>query len=96
MNFRGEDNDIAIGVYNRLPNQAEEMDKLFAKELIEACRKHTGVVMGDFSYSDINWETTSSGSGRLNKFQMCLADNVVSQKIHEDTKGSAILDLIIY
>lgn len=39
MKIRGKRNDMAIGVYYRPPNQADEIDEVFANQLAKICRK---------------------------------------------------------
>jgi len=48
--------NILVGVSYRPPNQDEEMDKAFYKQLAEVAQSPALVLMGDFNFSDICWK----------------------------------------
>ena len=87
--------NMAVGVYYRPPNQGEDEDGTFEKQIASVSRRHDVVVMGDFNFPDICWETYSAKQGPSKKFLSCAADNFLLQKVEEGTRGSAILDLIL-
>ncbi|XP_073518171.1 uncharacterized protein [Phyllobates terribilis] len=71
------------------------MDELFMYQMTKFSKKYDVVVMGDFNYPDICWESLSSKTNRSSKFLSSLADNFIFQKVGEKTRGSATLDLIL-
>jgi len=45
-----------VGVYYRPPDQEEEVDEAFYKQLQVASQSQALVLMGDFNHPDISWE----------------------------------------
>jgi len=97
VRIQGESNrkDTIIGVYYRPPGQSEDMDELYLHQVTKLSGKYDIVIMGDFNYPDICWETHSGKSQVSNKFLSSLADSFICQKVEEKTRGTAILDLIL-
>ncbi|XP_065440587.1 mitoferrin-1 isoform X1 [Chrysemys picta bellii] len=87
--------DVMLGVYYRPPNQVEEVDEAFFKQLTKSSKAQDLVVMGDFNYPDICWENNTVGHRLSNKFLDCIADNFLFQKVEKATRGEAVLDLIL-
>ena len=48
--------DIMVGVYYRTPDQEEEVDEAFYRQLQAASQSQALVLMGDFNHPDISWE----------------------------------------
>ena len=58
------------------------------------------LIMGDFNYKDINWQTWSPNKGEEFKFIECLRDNYLYQHVNKPTRGRGadtphLLDLIM-
>ncbi|XP_065438446.1 uncharacterized protein LOC135981058 [Chrysemys picta bellii] len=87
--------DVMLGVYYRPPNQVEEVDEAFFKQLTKSSKAQDLVVMGDFNYTDICWENNTAGHRLSNKFLDCIGDNFLFQKVEKATRGEAVLDLIL-
>lgn len=51
--------------------------------------------MGDFNQVNICWKPNSNKNERSNKFLIYLPGNFILQKLEKETRGSAILDLIL-
>lgn len=85
--------NINIGVCYR--SQAAEDDEV--KELfkaIETASNEQVMIMGDFNYPKINWETFECDSyGVL--FRDLLLDNYLFQNVRDPTRENNILDLVI-
>ncbi|XP_050797305.1 uncharacterized protein LOC127045326 [Gopherus flavomarginatus] len=79
--------DVVLGVYYRPPNQVEEVDEAFFKQLTKSSKAQDLVVMGDFNYPDICWENNTAGHRLSNKFLDCIADNFLFQKVEKATGG---------
>ena len=62
----------------------------------EITEKTTGksIIMGDFNFPGINWETYASSKYSEVFRDMCL-DNFLHQVFEENTRGSNILDLVL-
>jgi len=87
--------NIVVGVCSRPPGQAEEEEEALMKQIINLTSKKDSIVMGDFNYLDINWETHSAGSTKSRKFIDRLEEGYLSQAIREGTRGNNTLDLIL-
>lgn len=44
--------DIVVGVHYRLPRQRDKVDEAFYRQLKEALRSQTQILMGNFNHSD--------------------------------------------
>ena len=53
------------------------------------------IIMDDFNFRDINWDTNVATSLLSKKFLSCLEDNMLFQLVKEPTRGSNILDLVL-
>ena len=97
MRIKGEKNesDVTVGVYYRPPSQPEEWDDAFCEQTPTQSKGRDVVLMGDFNYPDICWQSNSAKNARSNKFLTALADNFMVQKVEEATRGKTILDLVI-
>ena len=47
---------ILLGVSYRSPNQDEEMDEAFYKQLAKVAQSPALVLVGDFNFTDISWK----------------------------------------
>jgi len=48
--------DTIVGVYYRSPDQEEEVDEAFYRQLKVAPQSQALVLLGDFNHPDISWE----------------------------------------
>lgn len=48
--------DIVVGVCYRLPNQDEEMNEAFYKQLVEVTQLPALVITDDFNFPDTGWK----------------------------------------
>lgn len=86
--------DILLGVCYSPPNQEEEVDNLFYKQLENASGSPALVLVGDFNLPDICWELNTAEKRHSRKFLGCVEDNFLSQLVSEPTKGGTMLDLL--
>ncbi|KAK4830530.1 hypothetical protein QYF61_011509 [Mycteria americana] len=79
--IRGKANkaDIVAGVCYRPPNQDEETDELFCKQLGEASRSLALVLVGDFSLPDVCWKYNTAERKQSRRFLEHVADNFLTQ-----------------
>ena len=86
-----------IGAFYRPPNQSHELDMEMAQEIETACHNNEKgiVIMGDFNFPDIQWESMSNMDCRSSVFINCLLDNFLTQVVQEPTRHTALLDLIL-
>ncbi|TRZ10607.1 hypothetical protein HGM15179_016504 [Zosterops borbonicus] len=86
--------DIVLGVCYRPPNQEEEVDNLFYKQLETVSGTSALVLVGDFNLPDICWELNTAEKRQSRKFLECMDDNFLSQLVGEPTRGETMLDLL--
>ncbi|RMC20740.1 hypothetical protein DUI87_01592 [Hirundo rustica rustica] len=86
--------DILLGVCYRQPNQEEELDNLFYKQLGNVSGSSALVLVGDFNLPDICWELNTAEKRQSRKFLECMEDNFLSQLVGEPTRGGTMLDLL--
>ena len=84
-----------VGGYYRPPDQEEEVDEAFHKQLEIAACSQALVLIGDFNYPDICWMTNTARHARSRQFLQCIEDNFLMQVVEEPTRGGALLDLIL-
>ncbi|KAK4832306.1 hypothetical protein QYF61_021705 [Mycteria americana] len=96
VRIRGKANkaDIVVGVCYRPPNQDEETDELFYKELGEASQSLALVLVGDFNLPDVCWKYNTAERKQSRRFLECAADNFLTQLVSEPTGEGALLDLL--
>ncbi|KAK4823680.1 hypothetical protein QYF61_005651 [Mycteria americana] len=96
VRIRGKANkaDIVVGVCYRPPNQDEETDELFYKQLGEASRSLALVLVGDFNLPDVCWKYNTAERKQSRRFLERVADNFLTQLVSEPTREDAPLDLL--
>ncbi|KAK4830017.1 hypothetical protein QYF61_008280 [Mycteria americana] len=96
VRIRGKTNkaDIVVGVCYRPPNQDEETDELFYKQLGEASRSLALVLVGDFDLPDVCWKYNTAERKQSRRFLERVADNFLTQLVSKPTREGAPLDLL--
>ncbi|KAK4832451.1 hypothetical protein QYF61_023175 [Mycteria americana] len=96
VRIRGKANkaDIVVGVCYRPPNQDEETDELFYKQLGEASRSLALVLVGDFNLPDVCWKYNTAEKKQSRRFLECVADSFLTQLVSEPAREGAPLDLL--
>ncbi|KAK4806238.1 LOW QUALITY PROTEIN: hypothetical protein QYF61_013382 [Mycteria americana] len=96
VRIRGKANkaDIVVGVCYRPPNQDEETDELFYKQLGEASQSPALVLVGDFNLPDVCWKYNTAEGKQSRRFLECVADNFLTQLVREPTREGAPLELL--
>ncbi|KAK4826282.1 hypothetical protein QYF61_007129 [Mycteria americana] len=96
VRIRGKANkaDIVVGVCYRPPNQDEETDELFYKQLGEASRSLALVLVGDFNLPDVCWKYNTAERKQSRRFLERVAENFLTQLVSEPTREGAPLDLL--
>ncbi|TRZ08332.1 hypothetical protein HGM15179_018775 [Zosterops borbonicus] len=86
--------DIVLGVCYHPPNQEEEVDNLFYKQLENVSGSSALVLVGDFNLPDICWEPNTAEKKQSRKVLECMEDNFLLQLVGEPTRGRTMLDLL--
>ncbi|RMC20255.1 hypothetical protein DUI87_01101 [Hirundo rustica rustica] len=86
--------DILLGVCYCPPNQEEEVDNLFYKQLEDVSGSPALVLVGNFNLPDICWELNTADKRQSRRFLECVEGKFLSQLVGEPTRGGTILDLL--
>ncbi|KAG6928006.1 hypothetical protein G0U57_008907, partial [Chelydra serpentina] len=97
ITFRSVSNkgNVVVGVCYRPPDQGDEVDEAFFRQLTEVTRSQALVLMGDFNHPDICWESNTAVHRQSRKFLESVGDNFLVQVLEEPTRGKALLDLLL-
>ncbi len=94
--YPNEKDSILINIYYRSPNTNVQTNDLITNSILESYQYTQNkfitslIIIGDFNYPNINWETPFT-----NYFSETLAINGLYQIINEPTRYQNILDLVI-
>ncbi|KAJ7419191.1 adaptin ear-binding coat-associated protein 1 [Willisornis vidua] len=108
LEFEGSDNKVEclrirgkanrsttlVGVCYIPPNQDNEVDKLFYKQLADTSRSLALVLVGDFNLSDFCWELKTVEKRQSRWFLKCMEDNFLLQLMNGPNTDGALLDLL--
>jgi len=87
--------DIMVGVYYRPPDQQEEVDEAFYRQLQAASQSQALVLMGDFNHPDIRWGDHTARLAQSRRFLQNIDDNFWTQVVEESKRKGALLDLVL-
>ncbi|KAK4832949.1 hypothetical protein QYF61_026605 [Mycteria americana] len=76
------------------PNQDEEADKIFYKQLAEVSQSLALVLVGDFNLLDVCWKYNTAERKQSRRFLERVADHFLTQQVSEPTREGAPLDLL--
>ncbi|KAF7243633.1 Pericentrin, partial [Varanus komodoensis] len=85
--------NIVADIYYHPRSQKEDKDLAFEKQLASISKKNDVVIMGDFNFPNICWETNSAKHDPSKRFLTWVADNFPQQKVEEDTSSDLVLQL---
>ena len=84
-----------VVVCYRPSSEEEVVVKTFLKQFREALGLDALVLMKDFSYTDICWESNTAVHKQSRRFLEYVKDNFLTQLLNMSTKSGALLDLHI-
>ncbi|GAB0203473.1 hypothetical protein GRJ2_002812900 [Grus japonensis] len=80
VRIRGKANKAdKVGVCYRPPNQDEEADEIFYKQLGEVSQSLALVLMGDFNLPDVCWKYNRAKRKQSRRFLECVEENFLTQ-----------------
>ena len=82
-----------LALVYRPPNNSGINDSNLINQIKDNCSDRT-ILIGDFNYPHINWETFGASTDSVNFRDLCL-DKFLIQMVTESTRGGNILDLIL-
>ena len=86
---------VIVDVYYRPPDEEEEVDEAFYRQLKAASQSQVLVLVGDFNHPDISWEDHTARQGQSRRFLQSIDDNFPMQMLEEPTRRGALLDLVL-
>jgi len=87
--------DIGVGVHYRPPDQEEEIDEAFYRQMKVASQSQALVLMGDFNHPDISWEDHTARLTQSRRFLQSTDDNFLMQVVEEPKRRGVLLDLLL-
>jgi len=87
--------DVIVDVYYRPPDQEEEADEAFYRQLQAASQSQALVLMGTFNHPDISWEDHTARHMQSRRFLQSIDDNFLMQVVEEPTRKGVLLDLVL-
>jgi len=84
-----------VCVYYRPPDQEDEIDAAFYKQLQAASQSQALVLMGDFNHPDTSWEDNTARQAQSRRFLQSINENFLMQVVEEATRKGALLDLLL-
>jgi len=85
---------VTVGVCYRSPVASEQEVQEMFRAVTEASKGRC-LIVGDFNYPTINWQSFESATREDEKFVDLLQDNFLFQHVHTATRDKNILDLVI-
>ena len=87
--------EICILIYkNTIITSADDEFSTILEEILLS--RHECVIMGDFNLPNIDWALQGPTPAPGNKLMQLLADNNLTQHVHETTRQNNILEQVIY
>jgi len=87
--------DITVGVYYRPPDQDEEVDEAFYRQLKGASQSQALVLMGDFNHPDISWEGHTARHTQSRRLLQSIEDNFLMQMVEKLMRRGTLMDLVL-
>ncbi|GAB0210390.1 mitochondrial enolase superfamily member 1 [Grus japonensis] len=87
--------DTVVGVYYRPPDQEEEVDEAFYRQLEVASRSQALVLMGDFNHPGICWKDNRARHAQSRGFLQSIDDNFLTLVVEEPMRRGVLLDLVL-
>jgi len=84
-----------VGVYYRPPDQEEEVDEAFYRQLKIASQSQALVLGGDFNHSDICWKDHTARHTQSRRFLQSIDDKSLMQVVEEPRRRGVLLDLVL-
>ena len=92
----GSELDLLLGIVYRSPNNSNDENDRLNKVLKKLNDEQKEImIIGDFNYRDIDWETMQTSSSRSEAFMEVVMDNLLIQHVTQPTRQESLLDLVI-
>jgi len=87
--------DIIVGVYYKPPDQDDEADEAFYRQLTIASPSQALVLMGYFNYPNICWEDHKTRHVQCGRFLQSIDGNFLMQMVEELMRRGMPLNLVL-
>ncbi|GAB0208404.1 hypothetical protein GRJ2_003306100 [Grus japonensis] len=87
--------DTVVGVDYRPPDQEEEVNEAFYRQLEVASQSQALVLMGDLNHPDICWKGNAAKHAQSRRFLQSIDDNFLTQVVEEPMRRGVLLDLVL-
>ena len=84
-----------IGLYYRPPNSQREIDEQLCKEITDNSKKNRVVIVGDFNFPNIDWDSHSIRGLDGEKFVKRIQGEFLIQYVDGPTREGAKRDLLL-
>ena len=84
-----------IGLYYKPPNSRREIEEQICKEITDSSKKNRVVIVGDFNFPNIDWDSHSIRGLDGEKFVECIQEEFLIQYVDGLTREGAKLDLLL-
>ncbi|GAB0204592.1 mitochondrial enolase superfamily member 1 [Grus japonensis] len=97
VRIKGQANmgDTVVDVYYRPPDQEEEVDEAFYRQLEVASRSQALVLVEDFNHPDICWNDNTARHAQSRRFLQSIDDNFLTQVVEEPKRTGMLLDFVV-
>ena len=87
---------VLIGSIYRSPSSSTDNNDNLNTLLSTMCARSEPykIILGDFNFPDVNWDLMSGSSSSI-KFRDTINDCFLTQLVHDFTRGSSILDIVL-
>ena len=84
-----------LGVFYRPPKSSRDVEERIAKMILDRSESSRVVVMGDFNFTNIDWNSYSSSTLEGSVFVQCVQEGFLTQYVDRPTRGETTLDLVL-
>src|SRR5215813_9478374 len=92
--FGKTDKKLLWGTFYRPPNSSKDYDTAIREQIIQSSLKGDMIIVGDFNYPTINWNSLTAGGREEQYFLSKMQDCFLEQHVMEPTREGNVLDLI--
>uniref|UniRef100_A0A8C5PPB0 Reverse transcriptase domain-containing protein n=1 Tax=Leptobrachium leishanense TaxID=445787 RepID=A0A8C5PPB0_9ANUR len=86
---------LLVGICYKPPNIDNDEEEQLLEQIRKAAHHGSTLIIGDFNYPDINWDSGTSNSAKGIRFLNILNDTFMSQLVETPTREDNCLDLVI-
>ncbi|GAB0206764.1 mitochondrial enolase superfamily member 1 [Grus japonensis] len=95
MKYRLDKQLVSQGQPTTPPDQEEEVDEAFYRQLEVASESEALVLMGDINHPDICWKGNTAMQVQSRRFLQSTDDNFLTQVVEEPMRRGVLLDLVL-